>query len=44
MMHELLREQAEVLSRPPMTLSDLLDELARDAPTFVRIIREAQSA
>ena len=40
-MARILAEQAGFLRNPPVTLSQLLDDLARDAPTFVRLVRES---
>jgi predicted nucleic acid-binding protein len=40
-MARILVEQAEFLRNPPVALNQLLDDLARDAPTFVRLVRES---
>lgn len=36
---EVLRNQAEQLRNPPMSVSDVLDRLTLDAPNFVRLFR-----
>ncbi len=40
-MAQILVEQAESLKNPPVTLNQLLDNLARGAPTFVYLVRES---
>ncbi len=37
-MVDLLREQAEYLKNPPVTLSELLDHLKKFAPNFVKAV------
>lgn len=37
---ELLREQADDLTRPPVTFDELLDRIARIAPDFAALVRE----
>jgi len=40
-MAHILGEQAQSLKNPPVTLNQLLDNLVRDAPTFVHLVRES---
>jgi predicted nucleic acid-binding protein len=41
-MAQILVEQAAFLKNPPVTRDRLLDDLARGAPTFVRLVRESR--
>lgn len=40
---EILREQAAVLQKPPVTFEALLDQLARDVPGLIQAVREHPS-
>jgi hypothetical protein len=42
-MHAAIAEQAAALTRPPMTVPDVLDRLNRTVPTFVSRIRNTRA-